>query len=288
MEGRCKVNAKATRTNPPRFPGYVFDLDGTIYLGDSLIPGADETIAALRAGGSRVVFLTNKPLETRADYAEKLTRLGIPAKESDVINSSVVMADYLTRTAPGARVYCIGEPPLLQKLHDAGIQLIADPRVRGAEVDFVVASFDRSFDYEKLDCALQALRKGARLVATNGDRTCPVDGGVIPDCGGIIAAIEAVSGRQVDEIVGKPNKMTAAAALGALGLPAGDCLMVGDRIETDILMGNRAGMKTALVLTGVSRREDVAPDVSESEPDLPDRGRPDWMLDSVVQLASTV
>lgn len=262
----------------PLFRGYVFDLDGTIYLGDTLIPGADTTIAALRERGARIVFLTNKPLETRASYAAKLTRLGIPAEEGDVINSSVVMADYLVRTAPGARVYCIGEPPLLQKLHDAGMQLVADPRLAGAEVDFVVASFDRSFDYEKLDCALQALRKGARLVATNGDKTCPVDGGVIPDCGGIIAAIEAVSGKTVEAVVGKPNKMTADAALRILGLPAADCLMVGDRMETDILMGNKADMKTALVLTGVTTAQQAASDNTTA----------DFVLQSVAELATGV
>ena len=136
-----------------QFHGYIFDLDGTVYLGDRLIPGAAEAVAELRARGAGVLFLTNKPLDSRRAYTRKLTSLGISATPEDVINSSAVMADYLKREAPGARVYCIGEPPLLQELHDAGMQLVADPRVRGADVDFVVAAFDRTFDYAKLDCA---------------------------------------------------------------------------------------------------------------------------------------
>lgn len=273
--------------------GYIFDLDGTVYLGDTLIPRADEAIAALRARGDKVVFLTNKPLDTRETYANKLTRLGIPATVDDVINSSVVMADYLQREAPNARIYCIGEPPLVQKLHDAGLTLVADPRIRGGEVDFVVASFDRSFDYEKLDCALQALLNGARLIATNADRTCPVDGGVIPDCGGIIAAIEAVSGKQLETVVGKPNKLTAEAALHILGLPADRCTMIGDRLETDILMGNKAGMQTALVLTGVTTKEqadavlaEAANDLATDGPsfDASSHGVPDHVWDSIAAL----
>lgn len=273
--------------------GYIFDLDGTVYLGDRLIPGADTAIAALRARGDKVVFLTNKPLDTRSTYATKLTRLGIPTEVDDIISSSVVMADYLQREAPGARVYCIGEPPLLQKLHDAGVTLVSDPRVVGAEVDFVVASFDRNFDYEKLDCALQALLKGARFIATNADRTCPVDGGVVPDCGGIIAAIEAVSGKQLELVVGKPSKLTATAALRILGLPAERCTMIGDRLETDILMGNKAGMQTALVLTGVATREQAEaartraegdPVSATTSPAPSPSGVPDFVLDSIAML----
>lgn len=191
------------------------------------------------------------------------------------------MTDYLRRETPKARVYCIGEPPLLQKLHAAGLQLVADPRVEGEKVDVVVASFDRTFDYEKLDCALQAIRKGARFVATNADVTCPVDGGVIPDCGGIIAAIEAVSGKSVDIVVGKPNVLTAQAALNKLGLSPERCTMIGDRLETDILMGNKAGMQTILVLTGVSNRVDAERAEAAG-------GKPDYILDSVAQLVRAV
>src|SRR5262247_3124191 len=155
--------------------GWLFDLDGTIYRGEAVIVGAAETIAALREDGRRVAFLSNKPLQTRADYAAKLTRLGVPAALDDVINSSYVLARHLAREAPGARCFVIGEPPLVEELRAAGLAPVDDARV-----DYVVVAFDRTFDYRKLDMALQAVtRHGARLVGTNPDRTCPVEGGEI-------------------------------------------------------------------------------------------------------------
>lgn len=240
----------------PRFPyrGFLLDLDGTVYLGERLLPGARETIAALRAAGRRVRFLSNKPIQSRADYAAKLTRLGVPTRGDEVINSSYVLARYLAREAPGARCFVIGEPPLVEELRAAGLAPVDDARV-----DYVVVAFDRTFDYRKLDVALQAVtRHGARLVGTNPDRTCPVEGGEIPDAAGMIGAVEGVTGRRVDPVVGKPSPITLRVALDQLGLPAGECAIVGDRLETDIAMGRAAGLGTVLVLTGVTRAGDPA------------------------------
>jgi HAD superfamily hydrolase (TIGR01457 family) len=246
----------------PRFPyrGWLFDLDGTVYLGERLIPGADTVIATLRAAGRRVAFLSNKPLETREQYAAKLTRLGVPAEPDDVVNSSLVLARYLRARDPGAPVFVIGEPPMLEEMRAHGFEVRADERVR-----WVVIAFDRTFDYAKLNTALQAVRRGARLIATNPDRTCPVEGGEIPDCAGMIAAVEAVTDRKVETIVGKPSPIILEVALAALGVPARETAMVGDRIETDITMGRRLGLPTVLVLSGVTRADDpriaaVAPD----------------------------
>jgi arabinose operon protein AraL len=239
-----------------RFPyrGFIFDLDGTVYLGERLLPGAREVIAALRATGRRVCFLSNKPIQSRADYAAKLTRLGIPAGVDEVINSSYVLARHLAREAPGARCFVIGEAPLVEELRAAGLAPVDDARV-----DYVVVAFDRTFDYRKLDVALQAAtRHGARLVGTNPDRTCPVEGGEIPDAAGMIGAVEGVTGRRVDPVVGKPSPITLRVALAQLGLPAGDCAIVGDRLETDIAMGRAADLATILVLTGVTRPGDPA------------------------------
>src|SRR5262245_12345694 len=130
--------------------GWLFDLDGTVYLGESLIPGAEQTIAALRAAGRRVAFLSNKPLQTRADYARKLTRLGIPTGEDDVVNSSLVLARHLAELDPLAPVFVIGEPPLIAELSAHGFEVRGDHRVR-----WVVIAFDRTFDYAKLNTALQ-------------------------------------------------------------------------------------------------------------------------------------
>lgn len=249
----------------PRFAlphrGWLFDLDGTVYRGEALIPGADTTIAALRTAGRRVVFLSNKPLQTRADYALKLTRLGIPTGADDVINSSLVLARHLARLDPRAPVFVIGEPPLIAELRAHGFEVRADHRVR-----WVVIAFDRTFDYAKLNTALQAVRQGARLIATNPDRTCPTEDGEIPDCAGMTAAVEAVTGHAVEVVVGKPSPIILEVALERLGVEAHDCVMVGDRLETDIVMGQRLGLATVLVLTGITPAGDAR--IADTAPDL--------------------
>jgi NagD protein len=236
-----------------RFPhrGWLFDLDGTVYRGEALVPGADDVIEALRQAGRRVAFLSNKPIQTRADYAAKLTRLGIPTRPDEVINSSLVLARHLRALDPGAPVFVIGEPPLLAELAAHGFEVRPDAAVR-----WVVIAFDRTFDYAKLNTALQAVRRGARLIATNPDRTCPTEDGEIPDCAGMIAAVEAVTGARVEVVVGKPSPIILDVALAALGVGADDCVIVGDRIETDIEMGLARGLTTVLVLSGVARADD--------------------------------
>src|SRR5213594_4473631 len=241
--------------------GWLFDLDGTVYRGDALIPGADGAIAALRAAGRRVAFLSNKPLQTRADYARQLTRLGIPTNEDEVINSSLVLARYLTRVDPRAPVFVIGEPPLMAELRAHGFEVRGDHCVR-----WVVIAFDRTFDYAKLNTALQAVRQGARLIATNPDRTCPTESGEIPDCAGMTAAVEAVTGHTVEVVVGKPSPIILEVALAHLGMTASECAIVGDRLETDIVMGKRLGLATVLVLTGITPAGD--PRIAETAPDL--------------------
>jgi len=243
------------------FPGYVFDLDGTVYLGENLLPGALRAIMTLRALGSHTVFLSNKPLETRADYAEKLTRLGIPTPVHDIINSSWVLNQWLQSEAPGANLFVIGESPLLNELQEAGFQLTE----RADQVEFVVASFDRTFDYRKLQIAFDAIRAGARFIATNSDRYCPTPDGGLPDAAAVIGAIEGCTGLLVEVVVGKPSPITAQALLDRLGLPAEDCVIVGDRLETDIRMGQEAGMTTAAVLTGVTTPDILA--ASSIQPD---------------------
>jgi len=245
-----------------RFPyrGWLLDLDGTVYLGEQLIPGAAEAIAALRGAGRRVAFLSNKPLQTRDDYAAKLTRLGVPAAADDVINSSLVLARHLRALDPGAPVYVIGEPPMRAEMAAHGFEVRNDERVR-----WVVIAFDRTFTYAKLNTALQAVRGGARLIATNPDRTCPVEGGEIPDCAGMIAAVEAVTDTKVETIVGKPSPIILEVALRALGCVAHESVIVGDRVETDIAMGKQLGLATILVLSGVTRSDD--PRIAALAPD---------------------
>lgn len=230
------------------YSAYIFDLDGTIFLGGKLLPSAGETITRLREMGKRTVFLSNNPTHTREEYAARLTRLGLPTPNDDVINSSYVMADFLKRHLPNANLFVVGEPSLCAELARAGFTLTDDAKAVAA----VIASFDRTFTYRKLQIAFDAINNGARFFATNADRYCPVPGGGEPDAAAMIAAIEACTGKQVEAVVGKPSNHMAEAILGLLELPPDVCLMTGDRLETDVLMGLNAGMAGALTLTGAT------------------------------------
>lgn len=235
------------------YDAYIFDLDGTVYLGDALLPGAGDTIRRLRALGRPTVFLSNNPTNTRAVYAEKLTRLGLETPAGAIVNSSSVMVDFLQRRLPGATLFVVGEEPLRRELVDGGFTLSEQPEA----IDAVIASFDRTFDYRKLQIAFDAIRAGARFFATNADRYCPVPGGGQPDAAAMIAAIEASTNTEVEAVVGKPSLYMAEAILELVGVPAGRCLMTGDRWETDVLLGENAGMDTALALTGATTSADM-------------------------------
>ena len=243
------------------FKGFIFDLDGTVYLSDRLIPGADGVIRLLRQNGRKVAFLSNKPIQTREDYASKLTRLGIPTRPDEVINSTFVMTNYLKKNAPHARLFVVGEIPFIEELRRAGFTITEEPK----EIEYVIAAFDRTFDYRKLSIAFQAIKLGAHFIATNPDRTCPVEGGEIPDCAGMIAAIEAVTEKKVEIIVGKPSPLIIQAALEVMGLRPEDCILIGVRLESDIKMGKECGITTGIVLTGVTdektlRESSIHPD----------------------------
>jgi arabinose operon protein AraL len=253
--------------------GFVFDLDGTVYLGEAALPGAVDGITELRRRNKRMVFVSNKPLEPRQVYADKLRRLGIPTHPDAVITSALVLGHYLARTAPDLRLYVVGEPNLVTELRSHGLtvvdeQMDQDPKevIDPHGIDAVVVAFDRTLDYRKINTAYQALCRGARFLATNADKACPMPGGAIPDAGATIAALEHITGRQVELVAGKPSPLIAQVALERLGVPADRCMMVGDRLETDIRMGQQAGMATAVVLTGVSKRQDVA--LMPSPPDF--------------------
>ena len=248
-----------------RCDGFIFDLDGTVYLGEAALPGSVEGISELRRLGKRVLFVSNKPLEPRTAYAAKLTKLGIPTRTEDVITSAYVLGHHLAHHQPNLRYYVIGEANLRTELRGHGLTILEelddqDPKevIDPLGIDAVVVAFDRTLDYRKLNTAYQALMQGAFFYATNADKTCPMPGGAIPDAGGTIAALETITGRRLQLLAGKPSTLTMSVALEKLGLPPERCMMVGDRLETDIAMGQQAGMLTAVTLTGVSKREDVA------------------------------
>lgn len=236
--------------------GYIFDLDGTIYLDDDIIPGVPEAIQELKNRGDKVVFLTNKSIARRTDYVTKLNGMGIEAGLDEVINSNYITAHYLkNRMAAGNSAYVIGEQPLFDELNEAGIKLTSE----ASEASHVVLGWDRQFTYDKLNDAFQAWRNGAEIIATNPDRTCPVKDGEIPDCGAMIGALEGATGERVKMITGKPSSLMAEYVLkNVLCMKADQCYMVGDRLETDIKMANDAGIHSVLVLSGITTEDMLA------------------------------
>lgn len=254
------------------YQGYLFDLDGTIYLGDELLPGAHRLVTGLREQGRSVLFLSNNPTKDPQMYAEKLTRLGLPTDPGHVVNPLVTLAAWLRREAPGSRVLVLGSPALRRAVEGAGCEPCEDPQL----VDVVVASYDREFDYRKLQIAFDALwlHRRARLVTTNPDAYCPMPGGRgEPDAAAILAAVQACTGARCEANLGKPDPVMLRTALDVLGLGSEDCVMVGDRLHTDVAMAVDSGLDSALVLTGEATRADVAASA-------PDR-RPTYVLERV-------
>jgi NagD protein len=257
----------------PRFEAYIFDLDGTLYLDERPIPGAPETVAQLRAEGARVAFVTNNPLSEPAAYAQRLTRIGIPASASEVTTSVDALIDYLDAAHPRSRVLTVAERVVIESLTAAGHVVTLEP----ADTDVVVVSFDRSFDYAKLHAAYRAVREhGAVIVATNPDPYCPTRDGGLPDCAAMLAAIEACTGALAEAIVGKPSRQMVETVLRRLDVDPSRAAVIGDRLMTDVAMGQAAGAAGVLVLSGASSRADV-----EGDPVTPD-----YVIDSVSDLLS--
>ena len=251
---------------------YVFDLDGVLYLGDTPLPEAAEAVTRLRDAGKHVYFLTNNSGKTRADYCEKLRVVnGLNVPESSVFTSAYATALYLKeRGAAGKTVFVIGEPGLAAELRDCGgLAVVTDPN--GADhmaIDYVVIGIDRQFTYDKLRFAHAAITRGhAQFVATNRDATFPMEDGEIPGGGSLVAALATATGRE-PVTIGKPETHAYEAILHAAGVTAPESVMVGDRLDTDILVGRRAGARTVLVLTGVTSAVQAENAPPEQRPDL--------------------
>lgn len=226
------------------YAGYVFDLDGTLFRGDTVIPGAPETVAELRQRGAKIWFLTNNSSQTRETYLAKLDRMGFRPAADEIMSTAIGAARYLY-FAGYRSAYVVGEPGLMETLEHAGI-IVTDDRP-----DATVVGICKSFDYAMLNTAMQTIRGGAKFVATNRDATYPLEGGrFIPGSGSIVSAVETASGVE-PFVIGKPNPFLLETILAGSGLEAKDVLVVGDRLDTDIECGHRAGCPTWLVLTGV-------------------------------------
>ena len=248
------------------YEGYVFDLDGTIYLGDGLLPGAKRLIERLRENKRKVVFLSNNPTKNPQMYAEKLTKLGLPTPKEEIVNTVVTMTQWLLQNHPDATIFPIAEEPLKNALREAGIRISEDPE----EIDIVIASYDRTFEYRKLQIAFDAIwfHQRAQLVTTNPDRYCPFPGGRgEPDAASIVAAIEACTQAKCEVNTGKPDPIMLETITEMVELDPAECVMTGDRLYTEIRMALDAGMPSAVVLTGETTAEMLEAESEENQPD---------------------
>lgn len=231
--------------------GYLIDMDGVIYRGSELIPGAERFIHGLRAGDIPFRFLTNNSQRTPRDVATRLQRLGIEVEEEHVYTCAMATARFLARQKPGGTAFVIGEGGLLQALHEVGYSVVdRDP-------DYVVVGEGRTLNFELIESALSMILAGAKLVATNLDPNCPTQTGTRPGCGAIVAMLEEAAGVRAFS-PGKPSPVMLRAARKELGLTTDQTIVVGDTMTTDILGGVQLGFKTILVLSGGTRLSDLA------------------------------
>jgi NagD protein len=230
--------------------GYLIDMDGVIYRGHDLIPGADRFINQLIDRQTPFLFLTNNSQRTRRDVATKLQRMGIAAEEKHIFTCAMATARFLAKQKPQGTAYVIGEGGLLNALHSNGYSIVDH------HPDYVVVGEGRTMTFEVMEHAVRMLQQGARLIATNMDPNCPTQHGIRPGCGAIAAMLEVAAGVKAFS-VGKPSPIMMRAARKELGLSADECTVIGDTMETDILGGVQMGCPTILVLTGSTKREDV-------------------------------
>ncbi len=263
----------------PDGPLVIFDLDGVIYRGHELMPSSVETVAQLRRYGAAVRFFTNNSGISRRGYVERLTRLGIPTDEDDIMTSAFATALYLQRRgAAGHSVFVVGEAGIRHELERVGLRLVDDPEEESA--DYVVAGIDRNFSYATLKRAQYAILNGAEFIATNGDATYPVaDNRVEPGAGCIVAAIQTATGVE-PMLIGKPQTWGVMSLLEQTGASLDQSWLVGDRLDTDIAVGNAAGIRTVLVLTGVSTRDEAR--------NCPAAQRPHHVIETLAELTPLV
>lgn len=238
---------------PPVRPGrlgYLIDMDGVLYRGSRLIPGADRFIHALQAAGAPFMFVTNNSQRTRRDVVTKLRGLGIQVGEEHVFTCAMATARFLARQKPGGTAFVIGEGGLLTALHRNGYSIVdKDP-------DYVVVGEGRTLNFEMMEQAQRFILGGAKLVATNLDPHCPSLGGTRPGCGAIVAMLERASGIQAFS-VGKPSPIILLGAMRELGLDPDHTVMIGDTMDTDILGGVQLGFHSILVLSGGTQAADL-------------------------------
>ena len=245
---------------------YIFDMDGTIYLGGIPFDFAKRFIKNLRASGRRVLFFTNNASHTSPFYLKKLERLGFEPREDEIMTSGDVTLEYLKRYRAGKSVYMVATDELVEEYAAKGIKLVngeSDPQ----SADIVITSFDTTLTYEKLNIACRLIRNGAEYLSTHPDFNCPTENGFIPDSGAIAALVTASTGK-TPTYFGKPYKETIEMIGEATGFDNSEMCIFGDRLYTDIALGKSFGVTSVLVLSGETTEYDVDAALEKDKPDF--------------------
>lgn len=230
--------------------GFICDMDGVIYHGNKILPGVVEFISWLQREGKEFLFLTNNSGSTPRELQQKLARMGLEVPEQHFYTSALATAAFLKEQSPGCSVYAIGEAGLFNALYDAGITM------NDVNPDYVVMGEGKAYSLDTLTKATNLVLKGARLIGANSDVSGPIENGITPACRALVAPIEMATGTQA-YFCGKPNPLMMRTGLKLLGCHSGEAVMVGDRMDTDIISGLESGMSTVLVLSGVSTEETI-------------------------------
>ena len=247
---------------------FICDMDGVLYHGNKLIPGATEFVEWLIKNDKKFLFLTNSSERSPRELAQKLARLGIQVSEDHFYTSALATASFLKSQCPGGSVFVIGEPGLVNALYEAGFSF------HDVNPDYVVFGETRSLNYEKIETAVKLVHRGAKLIGTNSDLTAPGENGIIPACRALISPIELTCGKSA-YFVGKPNPLMMRHGLKKLDCHRSDACIIGDRMDTDIVAGIESELDTILVLSGVSTVETIK--------DFP--YRPRFVLNNVGEIA---
>lgn len=246
---------------------FLMDMDGTVFLGNRLLPGAVELVDYLEQREIPYFFLTNNSSRSKADYAQKLKRLGLTVGEERIFTSGEATALYLQKRMPSARLFIAGTDSLKEEFRQHGFEVVEE------RPDGVVLGFDTTLTYNRLWKLCDFVRAGLPYFATHPDINCPTENGFMPDIGAMIAFVQTSTGRQPDVIIGKPNPPIIEAVTAKSGVPLHLTVMIGDRLYTDIALG-RAGISTVLVLSGETKADDV--------PGSP--FQPDWIVENLAEL----
>ena len=228
--------------------GFICDMDGVIYLGNQLLPGVAEFVTWLNENDKRFLFLTNSSERSPKELQQKLQRMGLDIGEEHFYTSALATAAFLRQQAPGCSVFAIGEAGLLNALYDAGVTM------NDVNPDYVVVGEGRAYSLDTLTKATNLVMNGAKLIGANSDVSGPIENGIAPACGALVSPIEMATGRKA-YFCGKPNPLMMRTGLRLLGCHSAEAVMIGDRMDTDVISGMESGMSTVLVLSGVSTRE---------------------------------